>query len=276
MKKLLLALVMAFIFPAAAFAAEADKTIVIGVTPFPHKDIMEVVKTVLSEDGYNLEIKEFSDYVQPNMALAEGQLDANFFQHQPYLDNMNKEKKLGLASVAKVHVEPLGLYSNKITLADTEPNNYPAKLELLKPQLKKGAKISVPNDPTNGARALRLLEANGIIKLKAGDLVTAKDIIENPYELNIVELDAAQLPRTMDDVVASVINSNFAGQAGLIPARDAIVIEAKDSPYANVIAVRESEKDSPKIKALVKASQSPKVKAYIEEELAPKGILPSF
>ena len=267
---------MAFMLPAAAFAAEADKTIVIGVTPFPHKDIMEVVKTVLSEDGYNLEIKEFSDYVQPNMALAECQLDANFFQHQPYLDNMNKEKKLGLVSVAKVHVEPLGLYSNKITLADTEPNNYPAKLELLKPLLKKGAKISVPNDPTNGARALRLLEANGIIKLKKGDLVTAKDITENPYELNIVELDAAQLPRTMDDVVASVINSNFAGQAGLIPARDAIVIEAKDSPYANVIAVRESEKDSPKIKALVKASQSPKVKAYIEEELAPKGILPSF
>ncbi len=276
MKKLILALVMAFMLPAAAFAAEADKTIVIGVTPFPHKDIMEVVKTVLSEDGYNLEIKEFSDYVQPNMALAECQLDANFFQHQPYLDNMNKEKKLGLVSVAKVHVEPLGLYSNKITLADTEPNNYPAKLELLKPLLKKGAKISVPNDPTNGARALRLLEANGIIKLKKGDLVTAKDITENPYELNIVELDAAQLPRTMDDVVASVINSNFAGQAGLIPARDAIVIEAKDSPYANVIAVRESEKDSPKIKALVKASQSPKVKAYIEEELAPKGILPSF
>ena len=276
MKKLLLALVMAFIFPAAALAAEADKTIVIGVTPFPHKDIMEVVKIVLAEDGYNLEIKEFSDYVQPNMALAEGQLDANFFQHQPYLDNMNKEKKLGLVSVAKVHVEPLGLYSNKITLADTEPNNYPAKLELLKPQLKKGAKISVPNDPTNGARALRLLEANGIIKLKAGELVTAKDITENPYELNIVELDAAQLPRTMDDVVASVINSNFAGQAGLIPARDAIVIEDKESPYANVIAVRESEKDSPKIKALVKASQSPKVKAYIEEELAPKGILPSF
>ena len=276
MKKLLLALVMAFIFPAAALAAEADKTIVIGVTPFPHKDIMEVVKTVLAEDGYNLEIKEFSDYVQPNMALAEGQLDANFFQHQPYLDNMNKEKKLGLVSVAKVHVEPLGLYSNKITLADTEPNNYSAKLELLKPQLKKGAKISVPNDPTNGARALRLLEANGIIKLKAGELVTAKDITENPYELNIVELDAAQLPRTMDDVTASVINSNFAGQAGLIPARDAIVIEGKDSPYANVIAVRESEKDSAKIKALVKASQSPKVKAYIEEELAPKGILPSF
>ena len=275
MKKLIIALVLAFLIPASAFAA--GEKIVIGVTPFPHKDIMEVVKTILAEDGYELVIKEFSDYVQPNMALAEGQLDANFFQHQPYLDNMNKEKNLGLISVAKIHVEPLGLYSNKIkALGEVEPGNYAAKLELLKPFLKKGAKISVPNDPTNGARALRLLEANGIIKLKKGDMITAKDIIENPYGLNIVELDAAQLPRTMDDVVASVINSNFAGQAGLIPSRDAIVIEDKDSPYANVIAVRESEKDSPKIKALVKASQSDKVRAYIEEELAPKGILPSF
>lgn len=237
---------------------------------------MEVVKAVLAEDGYNLEIKEFSDYVQPNMALAEGQLDANFFQHQPYLDNMNKEKKLGLVSVAKVHVEPLGLYSNKITLADTEPNNYPAKLELLKPQLKKGAKISVPNDPTNGARALRLLEANGIIKLKAGELVTAKDITENPYELNIVGLDALNCHAPWMMLPLRLLTATLLAKLALIPARDAIVIEGKDSPYANVIAVRESEKDSAKIKALVKTKIPPKVKAYIEEELAPKGILPSF
>lgn len=273
MKKIILALAMAFLIPASAFAGEK---IVIGVTPFPHKDIMEVVKPLLAKDGYELEIKEFSDYVQPNMALAEGQLDANFFQHQPYLDNMNKEKNLGLAGVAKIHVEPLGLYSEKLDIKGIEPENYSAKLEALKPLLKKGEKISVPNDPTNGARALRLLEANGIIKLKEGDLITAKDIIENPYDITIVELDAAQLPRTLPDVLASVINSNFAGQAGFIPSRDAIIIEDKESPYANVIAVRESEKDSPKIKALVKASQSQEVRDFIVNELEPKGILPSF
>lgn len=275
MKKIILAVFMAlFAIPVSAFAAEQ---IVIGVTPFPHKDIMEVVKPLLAEQGYELVIKEFSDYVQPNMALAEGVLDANFFQHQPYLDNMNREKNLGLVSVAKIHVEPLGLYCTKIAaLQDKDPGDYEGKLALLIPELKAGAKISVPNDPTNGARALRLLESHGIIKLKEGDLVTARDIIENPYNIEIVELDAAQLPRTLQDVLASVINSNFAGQAGLVPSRDAIVMEAKDSPYANVIAVREADKDSAKIKALRDASQSDKVREFIVKELEPKGILPSF
>jgi len=275
MKKILLALVMAlFIAPASGLAAEK---IVVGVTPFPHKDIMEVVKPILAEKGYELEIKEFSDYVQPNMALSEGQLDANFFQHQPYLDNMNKEKNLGLTSVAMIHVEPLGLYSIKIDgLKDLEPGDFEGKLALLIPLLNADAKISVPNDPTNGARALRLLEAHGIIKLKEGELVTARDIIENPYNVKIVELDAAQLPRTLDDVLASVINSNFAGQAGFVPSRDAIVMEDKDSPYANVIAVREADQDSDKIKALVEASQSDQVREFIIKDLEPKGILPSF
>ena len=275
MKKIMLALLMAlFIFPASGLAAEK---IVIGVTPFPHKDIMEVVKLILAEKGYELEIKEFSDYVQPNMALAEGQLDANFFQHQPYLDNMNKEKNLGLTSVAMIHVEPLGLYSTKIDeLKKLKSGDFKGKLAALIPHLKSGAKISVPNDPTNEARALRLLEAHGLIKLNKGDMVTARDIIKNPYNIEIVELDAAQLPRTLDDVLASVINSNFAGQAGFIPSRDAIIMEDKDSPYANIIAVREADKDSPKIKALVEASQSKKVREFIIKDLEPKGILPSF
>lgn len=259
MKKLVLALLLMLALPLAAFAE--NKTITIGVTPFPHKDIMLVVKDLLAKEGYDLVIKEFTDYVQPNMALADGNLDANFFQHIPYLDNMNKEKDLKLTWVAKVHIEPLGLYSHKIKSLD---------------ELKDGDTISVPNDPTNCARALRLLEDNGLIKIKAGELVTAKDITDNPKNLKITEIEAAQLPRTLDDVTAAVINTNFAGEAGLIPSKDAIVMEGKDSPYANVIAVRESEKDSPAIQALAKAANSPEVKAYIVKELEPKGIVPAF
>ena len=259
MKKLVLALLLMLALPLAAFAE--NKTITIGVTPFPHKDIMLVVKDLLAKEGYDLVIKEFTDYVQPNMALAEGSLDANFFQHIPYLDNMNKEKDLKLTWVAKVHVEPLGLYSHKIKALD---------------ELKDGDTISVPSDPTNCARALRLLEANGLIKIKEGELVTAKDITDNPKNIKIMEIEAAQLPRTLDDVTAAVINSNFAGEAGLIPSKDAIIMEGKDSPYANVIAVREAEKDSPAIQALAKAANSPEVKAYIVKELEPKGIVPAF
>ena len=259
MKKLVLALLLMLALPLAAFAE--NKTITIGVTPFPHKDIMLVVKDLLAKEGYDLVIKEFTDYVQPNMALAEGSLDANFFQHIPYLDNMNKEKDLKLTWVAKVHVEPLGLYSHKIKALD---------------ELKDGDTISVPSDPTNCARALRLLEANGLIKIKEGELVTAKDITDNPKNIKIMEIEAAQLPRTLDDVTAAVINSNFAGEAGLIPSKDAIIMEGKDSPYANIIAVREAEKDSPAIQALAKAANSPEVKAYIVKELEPKGIVPAF
>ncbi len=259
MKKLVLAFLLILALPFAAFAE--NKTITIGVTPFPHKDIMLVVKDLLAKEGYDLVIKEFTDYVQPNMALAEGSLDANFFQHIPYLENMNKEKDLKLTWVAKVHIEPLGLYSHKIKTLD---------------ELKNGDTISVPSDPTNCARALRLLEANGLIKIKAGELVTAKDITDNPKNLKIMEIEAAQLPRTLDDVTASVINTNFAGEAGLIPSKDAIIMEGKDSPYANVIAVREADKDSPAIKALAKASNSPEVKEYIVKELEPKGIVPAF
>ena len=259
MKKLVLAFLLILALPFAALAE--NKTITIGVTPFPHKDIMLVVKDLLAKEGYDLVIKEFTDYVQPNMALAEGSLDANFFQHIPYLENMNKEKDLKLTWVAKVHIEPLGLYSHKIKSLD---------------ELKDGDTISVPSDPTNCARALRLLEANGLIKIKEGELVTAKDITDNPKNLKIMEIEAAQLPRTLDDVTASVINTNFAGEAGLIPSKDAIIMEGKDSPYANVIAVREAEKDSPAIKALAKAANSPEVKAYIVKELEPKGIVPAF
>ena len=174
---------------------------------------------------------------------------------------MNKEKKLDLVSIGKVHIEPLGVYSKKIKkLAD----------------LKKGNSISVPNDPTNEARALRLLEANGVITVKPGALVTVADITKNPLGLKFHELDAAQLPRTLDDVTASVINTNFAGEAGLVPARDALVMEGSESPYANIVVVRNEDKDSPKAKALMKAVQSPEVKAYIQKNLVERGIVPVF
>lgn len=258
MKKLLLCVAALVLLSSQAFAAEK---IVVGVTPFPHKDIVLIAKPLLEKEGYLIEIKEFSDYVQPNVALAEKNLDANFFQHIPYLENMNKEKNLGLAWIAKVHIEPLGLYSKKIT-----------KLE----ELKAGDKVAVPSDPTNGARALRLLETSGLIKLKEGALVTARDVVENPKGIKIIEMDAAQLPRTLADVTASVINTNFASEAGLIPSRDAIVIEGKESPYANILVVRAADVDTPFAKAFAKAINSPEVKAFITKELEPKGIVPAF
>ncbi|MCR4667442.1 MAG: MetQ/NlpA family ABC transporter substrate-binding protein [Desulfovibrio sp.] len=241
--------------------AGAGEELVIGVTPFPHKDIALKAKPLLEARGYTLVIREFTDYVQPNMALAGKLLFANFFQHEPYLDNMNQEKKLGLVSLGKVHIEPLGVYSKKIKSLS---------------ELKKGDAVSVPNDPTNEARALRLLEANGLITIKSGALVTVADIVKNPLALKFHELEAAQLPRALDDVSCAVINTNFAGEAGLIPSRDALVMEGKDSPYANIIAIRAEDKESPKAKALLEAMQSPEVRSYIKNELEPKGIVPAF
>jgi D-methionine transport system substrate-binding protein len=174
---------------------------------------------------------------------------------------MSSEQKLDLVWVAKVHIEPLGLYSKKIKNIG---------------ELKDGDTVAVPNDPTNGARALRLLEKAGLIKVKEGDLVTARDITENTKNLKIIELEAAALPRTLDDTTASVINTNYAVEANLIPARDALIIEDKDSPYVNVLAVRKADTDKPEIKALVKAINSPEVKKFIEDELVPKGIVPAF
>ena len=174
---------------------------------------------------------------------------------------MNKEKGLNLAWAAKVHIEPLGLYSKKIKSLD---------------ELKKGDRIAVPNDPTNEARALRLLEAHKLISVKPGELVTVRDITANPRGLKFMELEAAQLPRTLQDVTASVINTNFASAAKLVPSKDAIIIESKDSPYANVLVVRKDDLQTPAIVALVRAVQSPEVKAFIEKDLVPKGIVPAF
>jgi D-methionine transport system substrate-binding protein len=236
------------------------KTIVVGATPIPHKEILEQIKPLLEKEGYKLEIKEFTDYVIPNTALAEGKLDANFFQHVPYLEKTNEEKKLDLTYTVKVHIEPMGVYSSKIK-----------KLE----DLKEGATIAIPNDATNGSRALKVLETAGLIKLKKVDLASAADVSENPKKLKIKELDAPQLPRVLNDVDAAVINTNYALEAKLNPAKDALVIEAKDSPYANILAVKKADKDKPHIKALSKALTSPEVKKFIEEKYQ-GSIIPAF
>jgi D-methionine transport system substrate-binding protein len=241
-------------------SGDNKKVIKVGATPVPHAEILEQVKPILEKEGYTLEIVEFKDYVTPNTALSEGQIDANFFQHVPYLKKTIAEKKYDLDYTVKVHLEPMGLYSKKITKLD---------------ELKEGAKIAIPNDPTNAARALRVLEAAGLIKVKAGDLVTELDITENPKNLKVIELDSPQLPRTLDDVDAAVINTNFALEAGLNPTKDAIAIESKDSPYANVLAVRTADKNKPYIKALSKALNSPEIKKFIEDKY--KGsIIPAF
>lgn len=239
---------------------EDKKTIVIGATAEPHAQILEQVKPILEKKGYTLEIKVFNDYALLNPSIEDGQLDANFFQHVPYLEEFNKKKGTKLTYTAKVHLEPMGVYSQKI--------------KDLK-ELKDGATVAVPNDPTNEARALRLLAREGIIKLKDQELLTKLDITENPKKIEIKELDAAQLPRTLTDVDAAVINTNYALPAGLNPTKDALAIEDKDSPYANVIAVKEENKDKAYIKALSEAVNTPEIKKYIEEQY--KGaIIPSF
>ncbi|WP_459479158.1 MetQ/NlpA family ABC transporter substrate-binding protein [Clostridium saccharoperbutylacetonicum] len=232
-----------------------DKVIKIGVTPKPHEEIVNIAKPLLEKEGYTVEVTEFNDYNQPNTAVEEGSLDANFFQHTPYLNTQNKEKGYHLVSVGAIHLEPMGLYSKKIKSLD---------------DLKEGATIAVPNDPSNEARALKLLAGKGLIKIKDGELVTSQDITENPKKIKFNELEAAAVPRAIDDVDAAVINGNYAIEAKFNPAKDAIIIEDKNSdaakPYANIVVVKDGNQDKDKIKALVKAMTSPEVKAFIEKE----------
>ena len=240
-------------FAVGASAQANDKPLKIGVTAGPHAQIFEVVKKIAEKDGLKIQVVEFSDYVQPNAALAAGDLDANSYQHQPYLDNTVKDRGYKIVSIAQTIVFPMGIYSKKVkSLAD----------------LKSGARVALPNDPTNGGRALLLLQANGVIKLKdgAGLKATPLDVIDNPKKIKLVELDAAQLARALDEVDAAAVNTNYAIPAGLVPTRDAIAIEAPKSPYANVIAVREQDKDKPEFKKLIKAYHSAEVKVYVNKE----------
>ena len=237
--------------PAAAPAA--DKPLKVGVTPGPHAQIMEVVKKVAEKDGLKIQIVEFSDYVQPNVALNQGDIDINSFQHLPFLENMVKDRKYDLVMLAKTFTFPMGLYSKKIkNIKD----------------LKDGAVIAMPNDPTNGGRALLLFEKAGLIKLKPGlgHKASVVDIVENPRKFKIRELEAAQIPRTLEDMEIAAINTNYAMSAGLLPAKDALILEDSSSPYANILAVRGKDKDNPLYKKFLKAYQSEEVKKFVTEQ----------
>ena len=234
----------------------AGTTLKVAASPTPHAEILNVAKEILAEQGIDLEVVEFSDYVQPNLVTENGEVDANYFQHKPYLDDYNKNNSTDLVSAAAIHYEPFGLYSTTIKSLD---------------ELKDGDKVAVPNDATNEARALLLLQDNGVIKLKddAGLSATKNDIVENPKNLDITEIEAAQLPRSINNVAIAAINGNYAVEAGL-KVSDAIAVEAKDSlaaeTYANIVAVRPDNKDDEKIKALISALQSDKVKSFIDEK----------
>lgn len=241
---------------------ESKTTIKVAATPVPHAEILAVVKPILEKEGVDLQIVQMTDYVRPNLALDEKDVDANYMQHKPYLDDFVQKRGLKLTSIANVHVEPMGIYSKKITSLNDVGD---------------GATVTIPNDATNGGRALLLLQKAGLLKLKdnAGVAATVNDIVDNPKNLKITALEAPQLPRTLNDATLAVINTNFAMEANLVPTKDALFIEQKDSPYANILVVRSGDENRPEIVKLKQALTSPEVKKFIEEKY--KGaIIPAF
>ncbi|GIH93681.1 MetQ/NlpA family ABC transporter substrate-binding protein [Planobispora siamensis] len=238
----------------AAATPAAGEVLKVGATPVPHAAILKFVKDNLAaKEGLNLEIVEFTDYVQPNVQLDDGQLGANFFQHRPYLDDFNTSKGTKLTYVQDVHLEPLGLYSKKIKAAA---------------ELADGATVAVPNDATNLGRALKLLADNGVITLKegVGTAATERDVAGNPKNLTFQPLEAAQLPRSLEDVDAAVINGNYAIESGLKPATDSLVLEkAEGNPYANGLVVAAGKEQDPRVVKLAKLLSGPEVKKFIED-----------
>ena len=232
------------------------KKIIVGASPAPHAEILNAAKEVLASKGYELDIVEYTDYVLPNNALDSGDLDANYFQHKPYLDSFNEQNGTKLVSAGAIHYEPFGIYAGKTSSLD---------------ELKDKATVLVPNDVSNEARALLLLEAQGLIKLKEGVGLeaTRNDIVENPKNLDIVELEAAQLPRSLPDCDIAVINGNYAIEAGL-KVSDALAAEDSESlaatTYGNIVAVRKGDETTDATKALVEALTSPEVKQFMEEK----------
>jgi len=259
MKKVLLFTALAAALTAGM--AHAEK-LTVAATPIPHAEILELIKPTLAKEGVELDIKVFTDYVQPNVQVAEKRLDANYFQTQPYLDSFNKGKGTNLVTVIGVHVEPFGGYSSKYKSLAELPN---------------GATIALPNEGSNSGRALLLLQKAGLIELKdpKNALSTPKDIAKNPHNFKFKELESAMLPRVLKEVDLDLINTNYALEAGLNPAKDALVIEGSDSPYVNFLVARPDNKDSAAIQKLAKALTSPEVKAFIAKKYS-GAVLPAF
>lgn len=236
-------------------AGGGDKvvTLKVGATAVPHEEVLKAVAPTLEKEGVKLDIVPFNDYVQPNLQLAEGKLDANYFQHIPYLEDFSKQHNLDLTFISKVHIEPIGAYSKKVKSIN---------------ELADGAKIAIPNDVTQVGRSLALLQKNGLIKLKDGVGIngTIKDITENKKNFKFQELEAAMLPRILPEVDLAVINTNYALEAQLVPTKDALLLEDKDSPYVNVLAVKTKDKDNEALQKLAKALNSPEVKKFIEDK----------
>ena len=247
-KLLVLSVLLGMLFSAAE--AEAVK-IRLGVDGGPHTEIAEVVQKVAAEKGLEIEIVTFMDYIMPNAALADGEIDVNSFQHLPYLENMMKDRGYKLVSIGNTVLMPMAAYSKRLNSLN---------------ELKDGATVTIPNDPTNGGRALLILAAQGLIELDpaAGILPTVIDVTKNDRGLKFIELDAALLPRAMDDSDIAVINTNYAIEAGLIPSRDALFIESNESPYMNIIVVREGEEDRPEFKTLVESYQNDEVREFVD------------
>ena len=260
MKKVLLFTALAAALTAGL--AQAGEKLVVAATPVPHAEILELIKPALAKEGVDLEIKVFTDYVQPNVQVDQKRLDANYFQTLPYLQSFNEGKGTHLETVIGVHVEPFGGYSKKVkSLAE----------------LKDGATIAIPNEGSNSGRALILLQKAGLIELKdpTNAVATPKDIAKNPHNFKFKELESAMLPRVLDQVDLDMINTNYALEAGLNPAKDALLIEGSDSAYVNYLVARPDNKNSEAIQKLAKALTSPEVKAFIEKKYN-GAVLPAF
>jgi D-methionine transport system substrate-binding protein len=263
-KTLVVALMLMLVLCAGGASSEAVEPMKlrIGATPVPHAEILEIAKPILEAKGIQLEVIEFTDYVTPNIALDDGDIDANYFQHIPYLEDFAEARRLNITYIARVHIEPMGAYSKKVKNLD---------------DLKNKAKVGIPSDPTNGGRALLLLERAGIIELdkNAGIAATKYDIVSNPRNIQVIELEAAQLPRSLEDLDLAVINSNYALEAGLVATRDALIIEDANSPYVNVLAIRTKDKDNAALKELAKVLTSDAVAEFIKANY-PGAVVPAF
>jgi len=253
---------VALVLMTVALGGCGKKAVKIGATSVPHAEILEFAKPLLKKEGIEIDIVEFNDYVQPNIQLADKQLAANFFQHIPYLEDFSAERNLDLTWIAKIHIEPMGIYPGKVKKLD---------------DLKNGDQVGIPNDVTNAGRALALLERAGLIKLKDGIGVKASvlDVEENPRNLKLVELNAEILPHSLADLAVAVINGNFAIQAGLSPLEDALFLEDSESPFANVLAVRAADKDDEVLKKIAEILTSEEVREFILEKYK-GGVVPAF